>query len=151
MLSRNRLNKTVGKNSGSSIQCNRGWSVINTIEQFGRNAGTIWETLSQHGPLSEKDLIKKTHLRGYELDIGIGWLARENKIYYDGSNYVLSDTNLEGSVGSNAGKIWQELYELEDINLKTLQQKLKFSEQEFFQAIGWLAREDKIQFDTTTR
>jgi hypothetical protein len=125
--------------------------VINTIEQFGRNAGSIWETLNQYGPLSTKTLINKTHLRTYELDIGIGWLARENKVSYDGSNYTLSETNLEDTIGSNAGKIWYELYEVEDINIKSLQQKLKFAEQDFFQAIGWLAREDKIQFDTSTR
>lgn len=125
--------------------------MINTIEQFGRNAGNIWETLQQYGPLSGKDLLKKTHLRAYEIDIGIGWLARENKVYFDGMNYQLSDTNLIEPIGLNAGKIWHELYEVDDINLRSLQKKLDLAEQEFFQAIGWLAREDKIQFDTTTR
>jgi hypothetical protein len=145
------LNKSIDKNTCSFIHSNRGWFVINTIEQFGRNAGTIWDTLNQFGPLSGKDLIKKTHLRAYELDIGIGWLARENKVSYDGMNYQLSDTNLEGPIGLNAGKIWNELYELDDINLKSLQKKIELPEPEFFQAIGWLAREDKIQFDTTSR
>jgi len=144
------LNKSIGKNTGSLISSTRGWFVINTIEQFGRNAGTIWETLNQHGPLSNEDLLRKTNLRAYEIDIGIGWLARENKISFDGSFYQLSDTNLEDPIGSNAGKIWQELFELDDINLRSLQKKMKISDEDFFQAIGWLAREDKIQFDTST-
>ena len=53
----------------------------NVINNFGRNAGKIWTTINVHGPLNRSDLIKKTRLKENDFYAGVGWLARENKIY----------------------------------------------------------------------
>lgn len=119
--------------------------MINTIEQFGRNAGTIWELLSEHESLQPNELKEKSQLRDYEINIGIGWLARENKIAKDDKIYYLSETNLTESIGLTAGKIYDALSEKEKIQLNQLQSTTKLSESLFYQAIGWLAREGKIQ------
>ncbi|NVO01559.1 MAG: winged helix-turn-helix domain-containing protein [Bacteroidetes bacterium] len=50
-------------------------------------------------------------------------------------------------IGFNAGKIWQRLEgELTDTNLKKIKMECQLTEFDFFLALGWLAREDKIKF-----
>ncbi len=119
--------------------------MINTIEQFGRNAGVIWQLLSEHGALKPNELQQKSQLRDYEVNIGIGWLARENKIAEENKTYYLSDTNLTDTIGSSAGEIYAALSNQEKIQINQLQSTTTLSESEFYRAIGWLAREDKIQ------
>lgn len=54
------------------------------------------------------------------------------------------------SFGYNAGQIWDVLY-TEGPQVQTkLQQKTHLTEPEFFGAIGWLARENKIYRDRRT-
>ena len=66
--------------------------MINTLEQFGRNAGKLWETLNVKGSLTEAKLIETTSLRPYEFHIAVGWLAKENKVRKDGEFYRLDET-----------------------------------------------------------
>ena len=50
-------------------------------------------------------------------------------------------------MGSNAGKIWQKLEgDLTDTNIEKIRKECELSASEFFLALGWLAREDKIHF-----
>ena len=63
--------------------------MINSIEQLGRNAGKVWDAISQNGPQTESQLLETTSLRDYELHAAIGWLARENKISKEGDRYQL--------------------------------------------------------------
>ena len=51
---------------------------------------------------------------------------------------------ITNEIGLNAGKIWNLLDEQGEHSVKDLKKKLKLSDHEFFMAIGWLAREDKI-------
>ena len=52
--------------------------------------------------------------------------------------------------GENAGRIWSVLNERSDITEeKTLMKLTKLSDKELHAAIGWLARENKIQIDDT--
>ena len=83
--------------------------MIHSIEQFGRNAGIVWNVLKENCYLSDSDLIELTSLREYELYIAIGWLARENKIKKEGECFKLDNSNLDYRIGQNAGKIWQLL------------------------------------------
>ena len=81
----------------------------NIVDIYGRNAGKIWKTLSTHGPLDEKSIIKKGRLNKNDFYIGVGWLARENKIFKNGVVYQLSETNLTEKIGCDAGKVWNTL------------------------------------------
>ena len=54
-----------------------GMSII--IEEFGQNAGKVWQALNEKGPLSEIKLINNTFLNEHQLNAAVGWLARENK------------------------------------------------------------------------
>ena len=49
---------------------------------IGENAGLIWNAL-QEGALSLKALKKATKLKEADLNLALGWLARENKIYFE--------------------------------------------------------------------
>jgi len=51
---------------------------------------------------------------------------------------------ITNKIGSNAGKIWNLLNEQGEHSVKELKKKLKLTDREFFMAIGWLAREDKV-------
>ena len=54
------------------------------VELIGANAGKIWNAL-QNGALSSKALKKATKLKEADLNLALGWLAREGKV-------VLEDT-----------------------------------------------------------
>ena len=49
--------------------------------KIGENAGLIWSAL-QGGELTTKDLKKATKLKEVELNMALGWLARESKIAF---------------------------------------------------------------------
>ncbi len=52
------------------------------IEKIGENAGAIWNAL-QGGALTTKALKKATKLKEADLNLALGWLARENKIAFE--------------------------------------------------------------------
>jgi hypothetical protein len=118
--------------------------MINTWDQFGYNAGLVWKTLNSNGPLNKKQLMDLTQLRNYEIHIAIGWLARENKISYEDNRYVLSETNLLETIGLTAGNLWETLYNTGDINISELVKDTNLEREGIYEALGWLAREDKI-------
>ncbi len=123
------------------------FKMINTIEQFGRNAGKVWETLNEKGSLSESELTETTSLRLYEFHIAVGWLARENKIRKDGDYYHLDETNLNIKIGESAGKIWKVLNLEGGNDILKISKLTKIEERDIYLAIGWLAREHKIQLN----
>lgn len=50
-------------------------------EKIGNNAGLIWNALS-NGELEVKAIKKATKLTEKDLNLGLGWLAREGKISF---------------------------------------------------------------------
>lgn len=50
--------------------------------KIGENAGLIWNAL-QAGALSTKAIKKATKLKEADLNLALGWLARENKITFE--------------------------------------------------------------------
>lgn len=57
------------------------------IKLIGQNAGKIWQNLDAEGETSLSKLIKKTKLDTNNFFMALGWLARENKIFfYNNSN-----------------------------------------------------------------
>lgn len=49
--------------------------------KIGENAGLIWAAL-QNGALTQKALKKATKLKDADLNLALGWLAREGKIAF---------------------------------------------------------------------
>ena len=50
--------------------------------KIGENAGLIWNAL-QGGALTAKALKKATKLKNDELNLALGWLAREGKVAFE--------------------------------------------------------------------
>lgn len=117
----------------------------NMVDRFGLNAGKVWETLNKHGPLTQTELMKKTKLTKEEFFTAIGWLARENKVREENSTFMLGETNLTSRVGETAGKVWSVLETVREIDMEYIPKLTGVSEEEFFAAVGWLARENKIK------
>ena len=120
----------------------------NNIDNIGRTAGKIWRNLEKYGPLNENDLIRKIRSNRNDLYAGIGWLARENKICKIGAKYQLGETNLTDYVGSNAGKVWNTLSSIQDIDVSKIAEISQIQTRDAYTALGWLARENKIQVST---
>lgn len=118
--------------------------MIHTIEQFGWTARIVWDVLSQQGPLDFEEIQTHSHLREYEIHIAIGWLARENKIFYNSDKYLLSETNLTPDIGTNAGVIWNILHNHGASDINHLENQSNLDKEDIYEAIGWLAREKKI-------
>ena len=119
--------------------------MIDVTEEFGLNAGRVWRALDVCGPLTEIQLMEETCLRENEIYAAVGWLARENRIYRDGERYQLDETNLTVEIGGDAGKIWNVLFANGELDTTHISRLIQISEKEMFSALGWLAREDKIQ------
>jgi hypothetical protein len=52
---------------------------------------------------------------------------------------------MKNKIGEIAGKIWKTLGEKEDVEILRLPQILKEKGEIVYQALGWLAREEKIR------
>jgi hypothetical protein len=115
------------------------------IDEFGWNAGKVWKTLSIKGPLKEEALRQTTKLNGDELWTAIGWLAREGKICRENNMYKLGQTNLTPKIGTDAGKVWNTVAKQGEVDITTIAKLTQISEVDAYQALGWLAREDKVQ------
>ena len=50
------------------------------ISHIGSNAGRIWQELEINGEMSTGSLRKNLDLAPFDLQVAIGWLAREDKI-----------------------------------------------------------------------
>jgi hypothetical protein len=55
------------------------------IQTIGGAAGEIWRTLDSEGPLSISALASKVKCPRSTVDMGIGWLAREDKLLFIGT------------------------------------------------------------------
>lgn len=51
------------------------------------------------------------------------------------------------TIGQGAGLIWQALSAAEAMGIKQLKKVTKLKEKDLYAAIGWLAREDKININ----
>ncbi len=125
------------------------------IKEYGENAGKIWHALNDQGPLSQTKLIRTAKLDEDELYSAIGWLARENKVSvdYEQNNaiYRLGATNLTNKIGSDAGKIWKTLQSTGENNLLKISQLTHLDKKDIKAAVGWLAKENKIQIKQKDR
>jgi hypothetical protein len=54
-------------------------------------------------------------------------------------------------IGTAAGTVWRCLQDNGTMGLSQLKKETKLNDQLFFMALGWLAREDKVQFGKSGR
>ena len=54
--------------------------------QIGKNAGKIWEFLDESQVSSVFEIMKALSMEKQEVLLALGWLARENKIYFCGDH-----------------------------------------------------------------
>lgn len=47
-------------------------------------------------------------------------------------------------IGTNAGTVWQELSKTDAVGMKQLKKATKLKDKEVWAALGWLAREGKV-------
>jgi Winged helix-turn-helix domain (DUF2582) len=52
---------------------------------------------------------------------------------------------MEGDIGHTAGLVWRHLSERGESSLAKLKQETKLADQILFMAVGWLAREGKVE------
>jgi hypothetical protein len=123
--------------------------MTNIYEEFGKNAGDIWKTLNTYGPQTETRLKENTKLHDHAFYSALGWLARENKICKDGPVYKLGETNLTTKIGADAGKVWTILEAKGNLDVWEASTALHMDEKDIYSAIGWLARENKIEAKPT--
>jgi hypothetical protein len=114
------------------------------VSMFGDQAGTVWQILHNRGPLEESELLSLTHFTEPQLYAAIGWLARENKIRKENNTYLLGETNLVPIIGKDAGKIWRTLEIWGEVDVQSLSRLSRIVEHDVFTAVGWLAREGKV-------
>lgn len=113
-------------------------------QNFGVNAGKIWNVLYKKGPQTETNLLKNTKLNETDFYAAVGWLARENKICITGTKYKLGETNLTYTIGNNAGKVWDTLNNEGTVDVSTIAKVTKIKTYDAYSALGWLARENKV-------
>jgi hypothetical protein len=119
--------------------------MINIVEECGRNAGRIWETLRSQGPLSDAKLMSITKLKEHEFYAAVGWLARENKICKVGDTFKLGETNLTNKIGVAAGKVYTAFETSNEVDVSEIPQMTDLEPKDVHAALGWLARENKIE------
>lgn len=115
------------------------------IKNIEENVYKVWDALNSKGSLPENKLISKTNLEINRLYSAIGWLARENKICVTNGYYELGETNLTTKIGKNAGKVWLVLDTWGEIDIVSITRLARIDENDVFSALGWLAREGKIE------
>jgi len=119
--------------------------VRNSAVKFGEVAEKIWTALEGQRSLKKDKILKDSQLNENEFYAGLGWLARENKIFEeDEVHYGLGPTNLTSKIGVNAGKVWKVMDIWGEVNISTIERLADMDEKEIYSALGWLAKEDKI-------
>ena len=119
--------------------------VRSSTDSFEISAEKIWAALEGQRYLEKNKILKATQLNENEFYTGIGWLARENKIFEeDEVHYGLGATNLTSEIGTNAGRVWRVMDIWGEVNISTIRRLANIGEKEVCSALGWLAKEGKI-------
>ncbi|UCF12665.1 MAG: winged helix-turn-helix domain-containing protein [Thermoplasmatales archaeon] len=118
---------------------------MDIINSFEQSVGKVWKALNSKGPLTENKLIWGTKLENNMFYSAVGWLARENKICKEGDIYKLGETNLTSKIGKDAGKVWRVLDTWGEVDVISISRLARIEEENASSAIGWLAREGKIE------
>lgn len=125
--------------------------MVEMVNSFGEYAGKVWKSLNSDESQTENRLIETTGLTNDEFYSAVGWLAKENKICKDGALYKLGETNLTSKIGKDAGLVWKILDMWEEVDAVSISRLAHIEETDVFSAVGWLAREGKIDGTTSVK
>lgn len=64
--------------------------------EIGLNAGMIWQLIDKSGELTINEIKTNTELSDFEIALSLGWLSREDKVYFT----ELDDTMYIGTIDS---------------------------------------------------
>ena len=60
------------------------------LETIGENAGKLWRSLNEmRGEISIQELSRNINVSAEVVALAVGWLARENNIFFQRHNYLL--------------------------------------------------------------
>ena len=124
--------------------------MVDFVGSLGKYVGEVWTFLDSNGPQTEQNILAKTNLKTNELCFAVGWLSKENKISKDDTTYKLGETNLKSKIGKDAGHVWKILDMWGEVDLESISRLAKIEESDVFCAVGWLAREEKLDGKIST-
>ena len=58
---------------------------------------------------------------------------------------------MKQDIGKTAGDLWQLLNEKSELSISQIAKQLNQKDTVVYQALGWLAREDKVKYETRGR
>jgi len=58
------------------------------IFEIGESSGRIWEYLHEHGTATVSEISRSLKMNNGMLHMAIGWLAREDKVVFEGEGKV---------------------------------------------------------------
>jgi hypothetical protein len=59
------------------------------IHEIGESAGELWRCLNEHPPTTLEQINKSLKLSGSLFFMAIGWLAREDKLTFEGEGKTM--------------------------------------------------------------
>jgi hypothetical protein len=117
---------------------------MNLLENIEKSVYLLWMKLNSEGSINENKILNSIKIEDFLLYEAVGWLARENKIRFNNNYYSLGETNLKSKIGLDAGKVWQVLDTWGVVEIKSITKLARINEKDVFFAVGWLAKEGKI-------
>lgn len=118
-------------------------------EKFGENSSKILRTMikSNMKMLTSVDLEGETRLSADKVQDAMGWLIKSSKVsavrdIENNMRYVLID----GTYEKNASVVWKSLSDKGPQNIASLRRNTSLTEEEIHGALGWLARENDIDY-----
>ena len=118
--------------------------MANIVDTYGRNAGKVWKTLDTCGPCTTTKIMKNTGLTKEDFYTAVGWLAKENKVWFNENTYGLGESNFDKYICKNVDKVWYLINKCDEIETNYIPKLANVTEQDAYYAVGWLAREGKI-------
>jgi len=121
------------------------------LDSISDIANKFKKLVDNSAELTLHDIQDLTKISNKEFYATVGWLARENEICKTGALYRLGDTNLTSKIGTDAGKIWKVLETRGTFDVSNISVLTRLDERDAYSALGWLARENKIDIHKTKK
>jgi len=121
-------------------------SIKDNFKSIGMIANRFKKIIDTGKQLTYLDVHKKLNVSENEYYAAVGWLARENKVSNTGFTLHFLDTDSDVKICNDAKKVWKVLETHGEVNITSIRKLTRIDSDEVFSALGWLARENKIDF-----